>query len=408
MYTLPLPPRPDIEQYRKLAKDFQAACKSSEPDAMRRRVLRWAEDLARLSNMPEQPDRVADRLAARWQQFRGKNERAADCLLADAQLFVARSHGFASWPKFAAHLKDLVRDDSPVSQFEQAVEAIVAGDRDKLAAMLRENPALAKARSARGHGSTLLHYVSANGVEDYRQKTPANIVAIAELLLRAGADVNAESDAYGGHDTALSLTATSCHPEDAGVQIPLMELLIAHGAKFDGPNGSGTVNDCLRNGRGMAAEILASRGARLDLEGAAGVGRIDLVERFFDAATPQQKTYGLCWACEFGRTAVVEFLLRNGVAVDTKLQHGETGLHWAAYGAHPDIVRLLIERGAPLDETESRFGGTPLDWALHAWNSAPRDGFYEVVAMLIRAGAKTRAYEGDDPAMRAALAGKRP
>jgi hypothetical protein len=29
--ALRLPPRPDLEQYRKLAKDFQSACKSGEP-----------------------------------------------------------------------------------------------------------------------------------------------------------------------------------------------------------------------------------------------------------------------------------------------------------------------------------------------------------------------------------------
>ena len=55
----------------------------------------------------------------------------------------------------------------------------------------------------------LLHYVAANGVEDFRQKTPDNIVEIAELLLDAGAEVNAESNAYGGGCTALGLVATS-------------------------------------------------------------------------------------------------------------------------------------------------------------------------------------------------------
>jgi len=37
------------------------------------------------------------------------------------------------------------------------------------------------------------------------------------------------------------------------------------------------------NGRGQAAESLASRGGRLDLEGAAGVGRLDLVKDYFNA-----------------------------------------------------------------------------------------------------------------------------
>jgi len=33
----------------------------------------------------------------------------------------------------------------------------------------------------------LLHYVLANGVEDFRQKTPVNLVEIATLVLKGGA-----------------------------------------------------------------------------------------------------------------------------------------------------------------------------------------------------------------------------
>src|SRR5206468_1378191 len=101
---------------------------------------------------------------------------------------------------------------------------------------------------------------------------------------------------------------------------------------------------------GQAAEHLASRGARLDLEGAAGVGRLDVVKSFFNAdgslkppATPQQLKVGFTWACEFGRTEVVDFLLENGMGLTEQLKRdGETGLHWAAYGGHADIVRLLL------------------------------------------------------------------
>src|SRR5262252_8233148 len=109
-----------------------------------------------------------------------------------------------------------------------------------------------------------------------------NIVEITRLLLNAGADVNAESEAYGGRSTALGLTATSCHPQAAGVQLPLMELLIDHGAIIDGPDSGSAVNACLHNGRGEAAKFFADRGAQLDLEGAAGVGRLDVVKSFFN------------------------------------------------------------------------------------------------------------------------------
>src|SRR5262249_10857661 len=154
--------------------------------------------------------------------------------------------------------------------FEAAADAIVAGDERGLAALLRREPSLVKTRSMREHHSTLLHYCSANGVEDYRQRTPQNIVAVARMLLDAGAEVNAESEAYGGGSTTLMLTATSVHPERAGVQIALLELLLERGAAID-VGKSRDVVACLRNGRGAAAELLAKKGVRLDLEGAAGL-----------------------------------------------------------------------------------------------------------------------------------------
>lgn len=419
--ALPLPPRPNLEQYKKLARDFQHACKSGDPGAIRDWAARWAESLARLqglkftSELRRQIDFEAQRMEQRWHKLTKTNERARRCALADAQLFVARGHGFASWPKFTKHIEELARAKSPLSKFERAVDAIVSGDLATLKKLLSEDPKLVRARSTREHRSTLLHYVSANGVEDFRQKTPKNIVAITRLLLKAGADVNAESEAFGGRSTTLGLTATSCHPEDAGVQIPLMELLIDHGAIADGPDGGSAVNGCLHNGRGEAAEFLAGRGAQLDLEGAAGVGRLDAVKRFFrddgslkPPATQQQMQAGFAWACQFGRTNVVDFLLHKGMDLDEKLRHdGQTGLHWAAYGGHADTVKLLLKRGAPVDAKDESYGGTPLGWALYCWGNSPvraeRGHYYEAVALLIRAGAKLdpQWYEDDEDRRRA-------
>ncbi|MDQ2974260.1 MAG: ankyrin repeat domain-containing protein [Acidobacteriota bacterium] len=414
--ALPLPPRPNLEQYKKLARDFQQACKSKDAGAARDWASRWAENIARLqgrvitSEVRRQIDSEARAIQRRWRKFQETNERAARCRLADAQFFVARGHGFASWPKFAGHLEALARANSPVSKFESAVDAIINGDLTKLEQLLRENPELLQSRSTREHRSTLLHYVSANGVEDFRQRTPQNIVAITKLLLRAGADVNAESDAYAGRSTTLGLTATSWHPEKAGVQLQLLELLIDHGAIIESPDGGSAVNGCLHNGRGEAAEFLANRGAQLDLETAAGVGRLDVVKSFFDEhghlkppATQQQMKDGFTWACEFGRTSVVDFLLRSGMEVNAKLRHhGGTGLHWAALEGHADIVKLLLARGAPVNVIDETFGGTPLGWAMYGWSGPPertkQRHYYETVAQLARAGAKldTQWYEVDD------------
>jgi hypothetical protein len=43
-------------------------------------------------------------------------------------------------------------------------------------------------------------------------------------------------------------------------------------------------------------------------------------------------------------------------------------------------------------EKDRTYDGTPLDWAIHAWGNrdltdAQRDQFYDVVRMLVRAGA---------------------
>jgi ankyrin repeat protein len=426
--ALPLPPRPNIEQYKKLARDLQRACSSSEPGAILNWAARWAETIARLQGLeitPEIRRRIhgeAERIEQRWHKLQKADERAGRCALTDAQHFVARGHGFASWPKFIKHVEAMARAHSPVSQFEAAADAIANGDFATLAGLLGANPELIRVRSTREHRSTLLHYVSANGIEDFRQKTPKNILAVTKLLLDAGADVNAESDAYGGRSTTLGLTATSCHPQDAGVQIPLMELLMERGATVDAADGSSAVNACLHNGRGPAAEFLANRGARLDLEGAAGVGRLDLVKSFFtvDGAlkSPEmqpQMMDGFAWACEFGRTSVVDFLLRRGVDPRAKLRHhGETGLHWAAYGGHVDTVKLLLASEAPVEVKEESYGGTPLGWALYSWSGSTKSqpgGYYQVVALLVRAGARVdpNSYEStrirSDPRMQAALRG---
>ena len=45
--ALPLPSRPDLEQYKKLAKDLQRAFRSTDPDAFHRCALRWLATLAR-------------------------------------------------------------------------------------------------------------------------------------------------------------------------------------------------------------------------------------------------------------------------------------------------------------------------------------------------------------------------
>jgi len=187
---------------------------------------------------------------------------------------IARAHGFLSWPTLVKHIESLARARSPVSAFEAAADAIVTGDVATLTRLLREHPELIRARSTREHRATLLHYVAANGVENYRQVTPTNIAEITEILLAAGAEIDGEADVYGGGCTTLGLVATSAPPAIAGVQRDVIDVLLEHGARMDLPGTGGNqqplVRACLANGQPDAAEYVASRGAPLDLPGAAG------------------------------------------------------------------------------------------------------------------------------------------
>jgi hypothetical protein len=327
---------------------------------------------------------------------------APDYSKGDARAIIAREHHFESWDQFAAFAEAMKDARSPVAQFEAAADAIVIGGVTALRRLLRANPSLVRARSTRKHHSTLLHYVGSNGVEGFRQRTPRNIVQVADVLLAAGADINATADMYGGGSDTLGLAATSIHPVTAGVQEELMAFLLAHGASLGGDKGMGAwsklINACHANGRPGAAEFLAKRADRMDLEAAAGVGRLDMVKTFFDAngrlaanATPSQMQDGFTWACEYGRTDVVDFLLQRGMDVAAKLRHHrQTGLHWAAYGGHTDTVSLLLRYKAPVNAKDDTFDGTPLGWAVYAWaGGGPHAGdsrYYDVVKLLVAAG----------------------
>jgi hypothetical protein len=81
-----IPDRPNLEQYKKQAKELRRDCAQRLPTALER-----IRKHPRLRNLT--PDQVLAQLPT--------------VTLAAAQLVLAREHGFPSWPKFAAHLETL-------------------------------------------------------------------------------------------------------------------------------------------------------------------------------------------------------------------------------------------------------------------------------------------------------------
>jgi hypothetical protein len=379
MDVVPLVLRPDVEEYARLANALAAG---GEVDAA------WLQAVG----VPG--DRfVQDSIDRAVAQVR--DERPATP--ADARAAVARAHGFETWGEFADHVEGIGSN-----AFEAAADAVVGGDEATLGALLGADPGLAQARSARRHHATLLHYVAANGVEDFRQTSPPNAVAIATMLLDAGAAVDALADTYGGGpaQTTLSLLVSSVHPAEAGVQVALVEVLAGRGAAVDGVADDGApLMTALGFGYPAAAQALAARGARVDnVLVAAGLGRLDIVRALagheqiltdpWRGDVPDPEGLALLWAARYGHTPVVEFLLDAGVPVTAA--DGMTALHWAAARGQTSVIALLLDRGAPL-EALNEYGGTVLDSTLWFVDNAPVPGvdYARVMRQLVDAGART-------------------
>jgi ankyrin repeat protein len=362
----PVPFRSPLSAYDQQAESLLAGHRAADPAAI---------DLFHHRH----PRFLDDKLKWRPKFIPDSEIRDAALSLDDARLTIARYCEFADWPSLAAYV-EAVSQDGPFFEFESAVEAVVDGDLAALEDVLRHDPALVRARSSRlcffdppvMHRATLLHYIAANGVEQYRQKTPPNAVDIARTLLQAGAEPDALAEMYGAECTTMSMLVSSDHPAKAGLQVPLVELLLDFGAAIEGRGTrkwGGPLFTALAYGMSEAAQALAKRGARIDLPTSAGLGLIDDAGRLLPSADAEARHRALALAAQHGHAKIVRLLLDAGQDPNRYNPEGNhahsTPLHQAALAGHEAVVRLLVERGARVDIQDTVWQGTPLGWAVH-------------------------------------------
>lgn len=131
--------------------------------------------------------------------------------LSDAQFQVARSYGFASWPKLKAHVGSL-------AQVGRLKAAIDANELDVVQALMTGNPALHRAPLGYGNAGPLTWAAECRGM-------PAEALdprlEIARWMMENGSDV------HQGGDAPLMRAALSDR------HLPMMELLTAHGANVN-------------------------------------------------------------------------------------------------------------------------------------------------------------------------------
>lgn len=326
-----------------------------------------------------------------------------------------------------------------VSPFDDAIEAIINGNSKILQKIIDDNPGIIQQQSSADHRATLLHYVSANGVEDDKQKTPDNVVEIAKILLEAGANPNQVSNIYGGGNgsTALVALVSSAHPAKAGKMGDLVRLFCQY-ANPDGIDNDGyPLSTAIGFRYTEAIQALVESGATVDnIVFASATGNLDKVKDLFSTDLPpytnsfgmttesQEKLreLALSAACMAGHLEIVQFLVEAGVDINAKSSiedgsaineasisnrieivkylltknadiasqdhQGFTALHWAAWYGYLELVNLLLAHNAPL-EILNTYGGTVIDTAIYGYINSyyPVSNKLEILQTLIDAGA---------------------
>src|SRR5258708_7369431 len=123
--ALPLPRHPNIEQYKKQAKELLKACKSGDPKALPAWLTQWFEAQLRIDPALATARRAytAAEIAPRVRHGVERVIKHLDvtdaasrgaCTLTRAQFALAREYGIASWPGFARHVEALARAHSPI------------------------------------------------------------------------------------------------------------------------------------------------------------------------------------------------------------------------------------------------------------------------------------------------------
>jgi hypothetical protein len=221
----PIPARPNLEQYKKQAKDLLKAYRSADVETIRR-VRKNHPRFEKLS----EPGFLITKFA-----------------LADAQLVIAREHRFESWPKFAKHIQDAARRsaaislDNPVTAFIK--EAVWLGPIDRAEQILASYPEIAQGSihvaAILGDDATVRRFITLDPKNATAKAEPfsgdalvylclskylrlnksrsVGFLRAATALLDAGADPNTgfqSTDEYPDFETALyGAAAVAFHPE---------------------------------------------------------------------------------------------------------------------------------------------------------------------------------------------------
>jgi len=328
-----------LDQARKQAKELLRRCRADDDEAL-----------------------------ARVRAHAPRRERA---ILADAQLALAREHGYRSWPALVAAAEASV---------ETFVVAATSGRRDRAERLLAARPEIELDRWARlvlgrgwdgdatevggPRGWAPLHYVCHSSFAS---------VELARELLRRGADPNAYfRNAYGPMSALYGAAGVIHDPE-------LTRLLLDAGAN---PNGEPQRGDALYH----SVEVDDTACLRLLL----------------DHGADPRDTNALMHALDYPRLEHVRLLLEAGADPN----EGASLVHAVRRGRGPEFIRLLAGHGADLERRGGEWS-TPRGQYKTAYQNAVLRGRDDTAKLLDELGASNELTH-EDRAVAAVLRGERP
>lgn len=279
------------------------------------------------------------------------------------------------------------------ARFHPAIAAITAGDLATLRELIAKDPSLATARSSRSH-PTLLQCLALDALD------VPNKVEMAKVLLDAGAAINGP------------LGAAACIDN-----VEIAELLLDSGAAINGIGSWSPLEETLYWRNYKVRDLLLARGASMhNLRIASGLGRLDLIERFFRSDGSLKPEAGkidwpfgeleksnlncgikaelranvakwsddpqdiinnaFVYACNNNQIDAARLLLEKGAQVNVippGFDYAGTGLHYAALNGHRPLVEFLLEQGADVNVKDTKVGSTAAGWADHGGHPELKD-----------------------------------
>ena len=311
--------------------------------------------------------------------------------IAEARRDLAQRHGFSSWRVLTRHVEALRDETEPPTPFVLAYRAVEDGDRATLVDLLDRYPELVRQRGT--NGNDLL------GMADG--------LSLVRLLIERGADPNRGND-YGW---------TKLHQAGYSNRRELAQVMLDAGGRIDlfarGDGGTPLVA-ALFWGHRDVVDLLGREPRNLRV--AAGLGDLDLIRELAGTAEagahrgfyrphggfpawepsddPQEVVdEALVWAAKADRVEALSLLVELGARVDADPYRG-TPLAWAAANGRVAAIRELIALGADPDH-QGTFGGPTHGQGVTAIQLAAQSGKRDAVEALLELGA--------DPAIRDAI-----